>query len=126
MSSGFFTAFVLLIYAGVELSGAGNTYGLFPSAVFALFVFSFILSCANVFFSRSKLNTAIKYFIHLALTLTAEIILLRLVNGLRGQTMLVAAVLTAVLHAVIFSVVLTVKKASKKDEKYESLYGKLK
>lgn len=122
----FFTAFVLLIYLGVVLSGAGGTYGLFPGVVFALYAFSLVISAANVFFSRSKMNSALKYLIHLIVTLISEALLLSLVNGLRGQTVLVAAVATGILHAAVFSVVASVNKAKQKEEEYESLYGKLK
>ena len=118
------SALVIFICLGISVIGAENGMGLYPSAVFALFIISFIVSATNAIYARSKLNPAIKYILHLLITLSSAAVFMKAVNGLEGKTILVATVIIAIIHALIFWFISMIKKSHSKKQDYENVYDK--
>ncbi|MBQ8208797.1 MAG: hypothetical protein IJZ89_08705 [Clostridia bacterium] len=119
-----FSVLILIICSGIALIGVEEGFGLDHTIVFALFILSFVIACTTAIYSHTKLNGALKYIIHLIVTLGASAVFLRIVNGLDGKTILIAVIIIAILHAAVFAILHSIKKTNRKEEKYESLYNK--
>ncbi len=119
-----FSIIILVICSGIAVIGVEEGFGLDHTIVFALFILSFVVSCTNTIYSHTNLHSALKYVIHLVVTLFAAAVFMRVVNGLEGSTILIAEVIIAILHAAIFAIISAIKKSGKKGEKYQSVYNK--
>lgn len=119
-----FSALVLIVCAGIAAIGVEEGFGLDHTIVFALFILSFVISCTNAIYFHTKLNGAVKYVLHLLVTISASAVFLRVVNGLEGKTILIAVIMISVLHAIVFAIINAIKKEKRIKEKYESVYSK--
>ncbi len=119
-----FSLLILAICMGLAILGTPEGFALDHSIVFALFIFSFVISCTTAIYSAAKLNGALKYVLHLAVTLASSAVFLRAVNGLAGKTVLVCVVIIAILHASFFAIIHSIKNTGKKQENYKNVYNK--
>ena len=119
-----FSMLVLVLCIGIAAIGVEKGFGLDHSILFALYILSFVISCTTAIYSQSKLNGALKYIIHLVVTLSSAALFLKVVNGLDGKTILIALVVISIIHAAVFIVIIAVKKSSAKEEKYEDVFKK--
>ena len=119
-----FSLLILAICVGLSLFGTPDGFALDHSIVFALFVFSLIISCTTAICSAARLNSTLKYLLHLTVTIVSSAVFLRTVNGLAGKTVLVCVLIIALLHVAIFAIINSVKNASRKQKDYKNVYNK--
>ncbi len=119
-----FSFLMLVLSASIAIIGIEQGFGIDHLVIFALFILCFIISCSNVIYSLPKLPGGLKYLLHLIAVLASSAVFLKVVNGLRGKTILIAVVIIAIVHAIIFIAANAIKKSRTKVEKYESVYKK--
>ena len=100
---------------------------LLQEIVFGIFGFSIALGVANHVYFKTEMNTLLRYFIHLFLTVGSAIAVLMIPGKSNGPAALFIGVCLTVVHLLIF-LIYNVKHMGrdKKDEEYKPLYDKLK
>lgn len=101
--------------------------GLLPQMIFGFFGFSLAFGVANYIYFRTELNSLLRYFIHLVLTVGSIIAVLMIPSKSNGPAALFVGVCLTVVH-VLFFLIYNIKHIGKdkKKEEYKPLYDKLK
>ncbi len=111
-----FSAAILLICIGIMIVGKDREYGIFPETAFSLFAVCLIISAVGVLLAHANIAYALKYVLHLIVTVASTSVMLAAVNGLNGKTVLVAESMIFVLHTASFVIAVAAAK-HKKTEK---------
>ena len=122
-----FTVVTLCVQIAIILFLDGTKGALLPGVVLGIFGFSVVLGIANYVYFKTELNSLLRYFLHLVLTVGSAIAVLMIPGKSNGPAALFVGVCLTVLHLLIF-LIYNVKNIgkSKKKEEYEPLYDKLK
>ena len=122
-----FTAVTLFAHVAIMLFLDSASDALLPSVVFGIFGFSVVLGCANYLYFKTKMNTLLRYFIHLVLTVGSAVAVLMIPGKNNGPAALFIGVCLTVLHLLFFLIynIKNIDKSKKQDE-YRPLYDKLK
>lgn len=100
-----FSAVILLFSVVISLMLGEKTYGILPSAAIAIFALCFIISAASEILASVRLNTAVKYVIHLAVTVVSSSVVLSISNDLSARTIFLAECALLPIHAALFILV---------------------
>ena len=102
------------------------TDGLLPQMIFGFFGFSLAFGVANHVYFKTEINSLLRYFIHLALTVGSAVAVLMIPSKNNGPAALFIGVCLIVVH-LLFFLIYNVKHMGKdKKEEYKPLYDKLK
>ena len=121
-----FAVVVLCVYAAIMLFLDPANDGLLPHVAFGIFGFALMFSCANHIYFRTKLNTLVRYFIHLVMSVGSAVAVCMIPGKENAPVALFIGVCLAVIH-ILFFLIYNIKTMGKsKKEEYKPVYDKLK
>ncbi len=121
-----FAVVLLCAYAAIMLFLDPAKDGLLPQVAFGIFGFAVMFSCANHIYFKTELNTLLRYFIHLIMTVGSAVAVCMIPSKDNAPAALFIGVCLTLIH-VLFFLIYNIKTMGKsKKEEYKPVYDKLK